>query len=253
MSGVVLNEGRPVFVETPDDRIGRGPWARWLATSVVPDEGSSRAERGRVLARTGYVHSVTIREGTITGIVIGSGGGEYEAAITSAPIPPRTWAAVSGSAVGKRMLAAGIEGREQSLQLEHVMTVDWGEPLIPPARAVRRTCTCPDIEPNGVCKHVAALAYVVADAVDAEPSLLLQWRGCRTAQPGASERAEAEAPLPAIDAGDPWHAGILPAPQPIRPMPVGAVLKRLGPSGLRVEGEDLADVLQRAYAAFARS
>jgi hypothetical protein len=32
---------------------------------------------------------------------------------------------------------------------------------------------------------------------------------------------------------------------------VGAVLKRLGPSGLRLRGDDLATVLQRAYDAFA--
>ena len=35
---MVLNEGRPVFVGGDGDRIGRGPWARWLATSIVPDE-----------------------------------------------------------------------------------------------------------------------------------------------------------------------------------------------------------------------
>jgi len=31
------------------------------------------------------------------------------------------------------------------------------------------------------------------------------------------------------------------------------VLKRLGQSGIRVDGADLADVLQRAYASFAAS
>jgi hypothetical protein len=36
-------------------------------------------------------------------------------------------------------------------------------------------------------------------------------------------------------------------------LPVGAVLKRLGPSGLKLRGEDVADVLQRAYASFAES
>jgi hypothetical protein len=38
-----------------------------------------------------------------------------------------------------------------------------------------------------------------------------------------------------------------------RPFPVGAVMKRLGPSGLRAGGDDLADALQRAYASFASS
>jgi hypothetical protein len=37
----------------------------------------------------------------------------------------------------------------------------------------------------------------------------------------------------------------------VRPMPVGAVLKRLGPSGIAVGEDDLAQVLERAYEAFA--
>ena len=32
-------------------------------------------------------------------------------------------------------------------------------------------------------------------------------------------------------AGDPWSAGTVPGPVPLRPLPPGAVLKRLGPSG----------------------
>jgi len=243
----VLNEGRPVFVDGDDDRIGRGPWARWLATSVVPDEGSPRAERGRILARTGHVHSVTITEGAITAEVIGSGGAEYRVGLAADPVPPRVWAAVIGSPRGRTLFEAAAAGRDQSLQLEHAMTVDWDEPLIPPSRSVRRSCTCPDADYSGACKHVNALAYVVADAIDTDPSLLLEWRGC-TAEP-AGERP----PAPAEPAGDPWAAGPLPPLGPPRALPVGSVLKRLGESGLVVDGVDLRDALEPAYAAFARS
>ena len=182
----VLNEGRPVFVDGDDDRIGRGPWARWLATSVVPDEGSPRAERGRILARTGHVHSVSVVEGAITAQVIGSGGDEYRVGLAADPVSPRVWAAVIGSPRGRTLFEAAAAGRDQSLQLEHVMTVDWDEPLIPPARSVRLSCTCPDADYSGACKHVIALAYVVADAIDADPSLLLEWRGCTAEATGGA-------------------------------------------------------------------
>ena len=50
---------------------------------------------------------------------------------------------------------------------------------------------------------------------------------------------------------DPWEAGPLPEPRPLRALPPGAVLKRLGRSGIRVAGVDLADALAPAYEAFA--
>ena len=93
---------------------------------------------------------------------------------------------------------------------------------------------------------MAALAYAVAREIDRDPSVLLRWRGC-----GAAEtEPEPELAAPPELEDDPWLAGTLPAARPLRPLPAGAVLKRLGPSRIRVGNEDLADVLQRAYAAF---
>ena len=242
----LLNEGRPVFASGDSERVGRGPWARWLATSVVPDESSPRAERGRVLARTGHVHSVSISRGEITAVVIGSAGAEYRVGLAADPIAPRIWAAVVGSPRGRLLFEAAAAGREQSLQLEHVMTVDWDEPLVPPSRSVRRSCTCPDADRGGACKHVAALAYVVADAVDGDPSLLLEWRGCTVADDVTEPDLVSELP-----AGDRWIAGPLPELGEPRALPIGSVLKRLGASGLVVNGVDLRDALEPAYATFA--
>ncbi|MDX6411292.1 MAG: hypothetical protein QOE91_808, partial [Gaiellaceae bacterium] len=56
----ILNDGRPVVVISDRDRVGSGPWARLFATAVVPDEGSSRAELGRALARGGSVHTISV-------------------------------------------------------------------------------------------------------------------------------------------------------------------------------------------------
>jgi len=245
----VLNDGRPIFAGGDDERIGRGPWARWLATSVVRDESAPRAERGRILARSGHVHTVVVDVGEITALVIGSGGSEYRVSLRAEPISPRLWSAVVGTPRGKELFRAAAEGREQSLQLEHVMTVDWEEPLVPPARAVRTSCTCPDGDFAGRCKHVFALAYVVAAAIDDDPAILLEWRGC--APIDEAEDAQPAPPVRRRPAGDPWAVGALPRLGPPRPLPVGSVLKRLGDSGLVVDGIDLREALEPAYAAFA--
>ena len=94
-------------------RIGRGPWARWLATSVVRDEGSPRAERGRMLARSGHVHTVVVDMGEITALVIGSGGADYRVSLAADPVPPRVWAAVIGSPTRSHALP-GSGGRAAS-------------------------------------------------------------------------------------------------------------------------------------------
>jgi uncharacterized Zn finger protein len=220
-----------------------------VASSVVRDEGSAVAERARALVREGAVGTIEISEGTLSASVDGC-----SAAITAKPVPPRIWAAMTRFARGNRPVEEAVAGRLQSVHLDHVMIEDWSEPLVPRAYELGRTCSC-DIDGEVVCEHVAALAYAVANGIDADPSLLLRWRGCVAAPESPAEAATVTTPEPATDLtdDDPWRAGVLPEPRPLRPLPVGAVLKRLGPSGLKLRGEDLAEVLQRAYASFAES
>ncbi|MGI9110971.1 MAG: hypothetical protein ACR2GT_02020 [Gaiellaceae bacterium] len=227
-----------------DDRIGRGPWSRLLASAIVGDEGSSRAESGRRLARDGSVHSLRVATGELTAVVDGQ-----TVAIGADPLPPRIWAAISRYARGSRPLEAAIAGREQSVQLEHLLAVDWDAPLVPRREAIARSCACSAVP---ACEHVAALAYVLVGELDRDPSLLLRWRGCTEEAIPISEPSPEPAVAPPAS-GDAWRGGPLPEPRPRRPLPPGAVLKRLGPSGLRVGGNDLTDVLQRAYASFAAS
>ena len=244
---VVLDDGRPLVVSTERERIGQGPWARLFATAAVGDESSSSAERGRGLARAGEVHTVAVSEGLLSGRVE-EDGNEHAVEIAAEPVPPRIWAAAYRSARGNPQVEAAVAGRAQSVQLEHVMTVDWEEPLVPATRALRRTCSCGR---PGTCEHVAALAYVLADRIDREPSLLLRWRGCT--EPVERVEPPAAEPEPIVATDEIWEAGPLPALGPPRPLPTAAVLKRLGSSGIQVGGQDLAEVLERAYASFAAS
>ena len=220
--------------------LGKGPWARLFATAVVPDESSSVAEQGRRLVPA--VTDLVVELGTLSATVDGC-----EVTIAAEPVPPRIWSALTLSSRNSPQLVAAIEGRAQSIHLEHVMTLDWERPLVPRKRELARQCSC---ERGGACEHVAAVAYAFAKEIDRDPGALLRWRGV-----DAVAEAEPE-PVPvAVEtvAPEAWEAGSLPEPRPLRPLPVGAVLKRLGPSGLKVGGDDLADVLERAYAEFAKS
>jgi uncharacterized Zn finger protein len=247
VNGELLNDGRPIVVTTPRDRIGHGPWARLFATAVVGDEGSSIAEHGRALARAGAVRAVSVISSELTALVAGSDEKEYAVAFTARAVPPRVWAAVGVTARRNARLAGAIDGREQCVHLEHLMRFDWTSPLVPDGDDLKRTCTCATA---GLCEHVAAFAYVVADLIDGNPSLLLQWRGCDAVEDDAVELELV--PVAGADSSDePWQLGALPPPRPLRPLPIGAVLMCLGPSELRAGGGDLSDVLNRAYGVLA--
>lgn len=241
MNEILLRSGEPIAVEMDDDLIGAGAWARLVASSIVPDEHSARAERGRDIAWAGMVSGVTVGEGVVHGRVQGSSGSDYAVSLETAPLPSSTWANAVRTSRGRSALVPGVEGTEQSVHLVHYLETEQRESLVPPTRRIRTACTCPDRERSHVCKHVAALAFVLADAIDHDPSLLLRWRGCEPVQPAASR------------SGNPWLAGTLPPPRPLRALPPGAVIKRLGRSGIRIGGRDLAEALEPAYRAFARS
>ena len=235
---ILVEGGRPLVVEDESDRIGAGPWARWLASAVVPDESSARAQRGRTLAWAGAVDSVELGPGRISARVAGSTGNLYSVSIDAPTVPAGAWQETLRSARGRPALASAVQGATQSVHLGHLMSTEHGASLAPATVTLRRSCTCPDGEFAGACKHVAALAFAVADAIDRDPSLFLRWRGCPPVEASPAR-------------SDPWEAGPLPEPRPLRALPPGAVLKRLGRSGIRVAGVDLADALAPAYEAFA--
>jgi hypothetical protein len=151
-------------------------------------------------------------------------------------IPPRIWASMARYAKGMGQLEQAVEGRIQSVHLEHLLQEDWGELLIPRASAIAQSCTCDAAEG---CDHTAAVAYAIADEIERAPRVLLRWRGVADVT-----ESEAEAPT------DPWQGKELRAQEVARPMPRYSVLKRLGPSELPVGGnEDLSHALGVAYEA----
>jgi hypothetical protein len=239
MNELLLADGEPIAVEGDSRWIGHGPWARLVATAIVPDESSKRAERGRELARGGAVSAVTVAEGVVRARVVGSTGSEYRVSLEAPPLAATAWAEVVRAARDRQGLEDGVEGSEQSVHLVHHLEIELHEPLVPATRRIRTSCTCPDRGQSPLCKHVAAVTYVLAAAIDDDPALLLRWRGCEPVAPPASR------------SGDPWRAGELPPPRPRRRLPPGAVVKRLGRSGIRVGGRDLAEALEPAYRAFA--
>jgi uncharacterized Zn finger protein len=214
-------------------RIGKGPWARAFGAVLVPDDSTPEAIRGEELWRQGEVEELRIETGQITARVE-----ECGVTITTPTIRPRVWDAIVSYSRNRGPLELAVRGEIQSVQLDHLLAQDWEEPLIPEGVAVSCRCDGPRS-----CPHVVATTYAVAAAVDAEPGVLLRWRAALGAR--GSERRQA------AENEDSWRGAGVPTSPPELRGRAESVLKRLGASGVRAGGEDLADVLSKAYEALA--
>jgi hypothetical protein len=201
-----------------------GPWSRSFLAAVV-----GNAERPEL-----EVEDLQIEPGVISARVEG-----YEVTLTAAPIPQRIWTAMTRYAKGMGQLEDAVEGRVQSVHLEQLLDEDWGEQLVPRPRAIARACSC---DADGACEHVVSVAYGVADEVERSARVLLGWRGVTAVDEETDEGSR-----------DPWRGKGLRELAPARKMPRHAVLKRLGPTGMQLGGDDLANPLQIAYDALAAS
>ncbi len=118
-----------------------GPWSRSFLAAVA-----GNAERPDL-----EVSDLRIEPGVISARVEGC-----EVTLTAAPIPQRIWTAMTRYAKGMGQLEDAVEGRVQSVHLEHLLEEDWGEQLVPRPRAIARSCSCDE---DAACEHVVAVAY----------------------------------------------------------------------------------------------
>ena len=237
----VLDDGRPLVVATERSGSARARGRACSPAPPSPTRARRSAERGRSLARDGSVHTVEVAVGTLRAAVEDDAR-EHAVEIAAEPVPPRIWAAASSSACGNPQLEAAVAGRGQSVQLEHVMAVDWEEPLVPGVQALRRSCTCG----AWAVRTSPRASPTFADWIDREPALLLRWRAAPS-RPEPGRRAEpSRSSLRRSGRRRLRRSSARRVRSRRRP-----VLKRLGPSGIQAGAQDLAEVLERAYASFA--
>jgi uncharacterized Zn finger protein len=155
--------------------IGATWWSRRFLDVLESFAMGNRLTRGRAYARKGQVISLEVTPGVVRAQVQGSRARPYRVAIGLAAFTELIWAkaeiALSEQALPSAKLLAG----EVPPELEQIFA-DAGAPLFPQhANDLDQQCSCPDWEVP--CKHLAATFYLLAEAFDADPFLILRWRG----------------------------------------------------------------------------
>ena len=230
-------------------------WSRRF-TEVLESYGlGTRMQRGRRYARMGQVLSLEVRTATIAAQVQGSRRTPYLVTISLPEPTTRQWKAIDRAMAAKIGFVAHLLAGDVPTDLEDVFR-EAEVALFPGSwEDLRSDCNCPDWE--NPCKHIAAVLYLFADQLDADPWLVLAWRGRTRDQvleplraAGAVSPAEEVAPWwpfalgarPTL--GDGASAGAAPPALPDHP---DAVLDALAPLDVQIGGVPLVDLLRPAY------
>ena len=149
-------------------------WAsRWLAVMErVMDHG--RLQRGRSYARKGQVLSLEESEGQIKAKVQGSQRTPYKVTISLTPLSEKEWGKVMAALAERPYFVAQLLAGEMPQEIEEAFKVVKLD-LFPSRRELVQNCSCPD--PADVCKHLAAVHYILAERFDEDPFLLFRLRG----------------------------------------------------------------------------
>jgi uncharacterized Zn finger protein len=240
----------------------RGPMAdTWWSkrfVEVLESYGlGGRMQRGRRYARAGQVVSLDVRPAVVTAQVQGSRAKPYRVFLELPEPTEQQWAAIDAAMATKVGFGAQLLAGEVPHELEEVFRATGVELLPRRWTDLRTECTCPDW--GDPCKHVAAVLYVLADQLDADPWLLLEWRGRTREQVLAPFQGGAASEAEAVEIAPwwPFGPGALPAFEEVPDddtldveldlAPPGQVLERLTGTDIEVGGRALADVLQPAY------
>jgi uncharacterized Zn finger protein len=246
--------------------IGESWWSKRFIEALQAMTDAGRLSRGRSYARTGQVMDLKVEPGRVTSRVQGSAPTPYKVAIALAPFTDEEWARAEAALAGEALFAAALLAGEMPRDVEQAFAAA-GLTLFPTKpRELRTDCSCPDAA--NPCKHVAATYYILAEAFDQDPFLVLAWRGrprerllerlrdLRGAAPAPDDAPAAALDAPADElapAADFWRAGPELAELRFTPRAAetpDAILREMGPLPDAAGGHPVAAALAEAYRIF---
>ncbi len=147
-------------------------WVQALEQRAALD--ANRLPRGRTYARQDRVTSLTLEPGLVTASVRGSRRLNYRTHIGVRTYGDDEWAKVVATIAGRAgHTAALLDGDLDPGVVDDAR--EAGVELLPMRGDLKPRCSCPDSAPT--CKHAAAVAYLVAEALDDDPFQLFALRG----------------------------------------------------------------------------
>jgi uncharacterized Zn finger protein len=148
---------------------------RWIAAAEALGAAyANRLPRGRRYAADGSVVDLQVAPGLVAAKVRGRRPNPYRVRLRVPELTDEEWERVAEVLAGEvRHAAALVDGQLPEDVDDLLGEVDVS--LFPHPGELETSCSCPDVA--NPCKHAAAVHYVLADSIDADPFLLTALRG----------------------------------------------------------------------------
>ena len=182
-----------IAVRAKRGKIGEQWWSRRFVDVLERVCDGGRLARGRSYARKGQVMDFALAPGRVTARVQGSRPQPYAVTIDITAFDEAQWTELTEALGDRALYRAALLAGEMPHEIVDLFA-DHGLPLFPDELDIR--CSCPDW--SVPCKHGSAVLYVLAEAFDDDPFLVLAWRGRARDALLDALRGTPE-PLPAVD------------------------------------------------------
>ncbi len=174
-------------------QVSRKWWAKRWISFLEEQQLGARLGRGRSYALSGQVLSLEIVPGLAKAVVQGGAKEAYTCEIRFDVAKPKAKARIVDRLLSRPMLISQLLIHTLPEEVERLFRAE-GYPLLPTVpEDFRSSCTCPD--PICPCKHLAAVLFILIEAIEQNPLLLLELRGVTLADlteedPAAPGKAE---------------------------------------------------------------
>lgn len=150
-------------------------WGKEWIAKLERFNDSARLARGRSYARKGQVTALDITSKGVVAKVQGSRVRPYNVSIRLTPYSDEELQRLVGVFGNNPVLVARMLAGEMPEQIAGLCS-KAGLSLFPTSfRDIEASCSCPDYAKP--CKHLAAVLYLLAEAIDRDPFLLFTVRG----------------------------------------------------------------------------
>lgn len=254
--------------------IGETWWSKRFIEALENTGIGSRLQRGRAYARKGQVIGITIDDTGVTAKVQGTQSKPYVITISYNHFSLSQWDQVLDALSSQALFTAMLLGGEIPHEIETVFSGVKLSLFPNSTKEIKTQCSCPDYA--NPCKHIAAVYYILAEKLDRDPFLIFLLRGkdremvlegLRNRRSIQVREEEASPETQGMVPGGEEGQLLLPplsecldnffvAGKTLETFPIylhekpdidAVVLKRLGPSMMKVGNKDLADLIVPIY------